>query len=209
MGRAELWPAWHTSRPSTAESPDLHQRRVSCDVGMACLSGEVPTGWLLQLRTRACLADLDACPWEGILFRASCNAGSSMPIQSAPQQGLLLYRTEACLTELDAANEARLLHRVWQRLRAGRVDDACQLCAQCSQHWRAASLGGAGLWGPMPLGELKQLSFSLVLQRLQDTLHGAPSAQHAGLQQQPGIEGSLPSAEWKFCTGTGPHGCVH
>ena len=96
------------------------------------------------------------------------------------------------------------------------MDDACQLCAQCSQHWRAASLGGAGLWGPMPLGELKQLSFDLVLQRLQDTLHGAPSAQHAGLQRQPGIKSSLPSnlvqglGLMAVCTeGICAHGCLH
>ena len=34
----------------------------------------------------------------------------------------------------------------------GRLHDARELCRQCGQPWRAASLGGAGAFGPLPVG---------------------------------------------------------
>jgi nuclear pore complex protein Nup107 len=34
----------------------------------------------------------------------------------------------------------------------GRVAEALELCRECGQPWRAASLGGGGAFGPTPLG---------------------------------------------------------
>lgn len=36
---------------------------------------------------------------------------------------------------------------------AGRYKDACELCANAGQSWRAVSLAGAGTWGPLPVGD--------------------------------------------------------
>lgn len=36
---------------------------------------------------------------------------------------------------------------------AGRFKEACELCANAGQSWRAVSLAGAGPWGPLPVGE--------------------------------------------------------
>lgn len=53
----------------------------------------------------------------------------------------------------NARAEERLLGRLWQLVRAGRLQDARALCQACGQPWRAASLAGAaGDWGPLPVG---------------------------------------------------------
>lgn len=61
-------------------------------------------------------------------------------------------RQQAALHADNARSEERLLARLWQLLRAGRVKEARALCVQCGQPWRAASLGGAGSYGPVPVG---------------------------------------------------------
>ncbi|MEW5303207.1 MAG: hypothetical protein WDW36_005920 [Sanguina aurantia] len=52
----------------------------------------------------------------------------------------------------NAKAEARLMQRMWELIRAGRVAEACGLCTQVGQPWRAASLSGCGAWGPLPVG---------------------------------------------------------
>ncbi|PSC76457.1 nuclear pore complex NUP107 isoform B [Micractinium conductrix] len=52
----------------------------------------------------------------------------------------------------DAKDEERLAARLFRLLRAGRVAEACQLCEAVGQPWRAASLGGGGVHGALPLG---------------------------------------------------------
>lgn len=36
---------------------------------------------------------------------------------------------------------------------AGRFKEACELCANAGQSWRAVSMSGAGPWGPLPVGD--------------------------------------------------------
>ncbi|TYZ60568.1 hypothetical protein PybrP1_006525 [[Pythium] brassicae (nom. inval.)] len=50
----------------------------------------------------------------------------------------------------DAEDEADLLKRVWQFVRAGRAGDAAELCLRAGQGWRAASLSGGA---PLGVGE--------------------------------------------------------
>lgn len=53
----------------------------------------------------------------------------------------------------DAEDEAALLQRVWQFVRAGRVSDAAELCVHAGQAWRAASLTGGTLLGASATSE--------------------------------------------------------
>jgi hypothetical protein len=48
----------------------------------------------------------------------------------------------------------KLLQVVWSLLRSGRLRDACNICRECGQPWRAASLAGSGVSGPTPVGEV-------------------------------------------------------
>eukprot|EP00887_Chlorella_sp_A99_P007315 scaffold2.g7315.t1 len=52
----------------------------------------------------------------------------------------------------NAKDEERLLSQVFRLLRAGRLTAARQLCESVGQPWRAASLGGGGAQGPVPVG---------------------------------------------------------
>ncbi|PNH12494.1 Nuclear pore complex protein [Tetrabaena socialis] len=52
----------------------------------------------------------------------------------------------------NARSQERILARVWQLLRAGRLPEALELCQQVGQPWRAAALGGGGPYGPVPVG---------------------------------------------------------
>lgn len=36
---------------------------------------------------------------------------------------------------------------------SGRFKEACELCSNAGQPWRAVSLSGAGPWGPLPVGD--------------------------------------------------------
>ena len=50
------------------------------------------------------------------------------------------------LHEDDEEDERRVLHSLWTLVRAGKIEDARQLCRECGQHWRAVSLGGGQLY---------------------------------------------------------------
>lgn len=52
----------------------------------------------------------------------------------------------------NSRDEQRLLSQLFRLLRAGRLSAARALCKAVGQPWRAASLGGGGGQGPVPLG---------------------------------------------------------
>lgn len=56
----------------------------------------------------------------------------------------------------NARDEERLMAYAWRLLRAGKLDAVRQLCADCGQPWRAASLAGGGAQGPVPVGAAAQ-----------------------------------------------------
>ena len=57
------------------------------------------------------------------------------------------------LAEEDAKQEGRLTAHLFRLLRCGRLHTASQLACQVSQPWRATSMAGGGLYGPLPLGQ--------------------------------------------------------
>ncbi|KAL4422844.1 hypothetical protein ABPG75_009041 [Micractinium tetrahymenae] len=61
-------------------------------------------------------------------------------------------RQHKALQADDATDEERLAARLFRLLRAGRMTEARHLCEAVGQPWRAASLGGGGAQGPLPLG---------------------------------------------------------
>ncbi|QDZ22583.1 nuclear pore complex protein Nup107 [Chloropicon primus] len=58
------------------------------------------------------------------------------------------------LSSENAKDNERLLKVVWSLLRAGRLRDACNICRECGQPWRAASLAVSGGFGPTLVGEV-------------------------------------------------------
>ncbi|MCO5580391.1 hypothetical protein L7F22_034257 [Adiantum nelumboides] len=63
-------------------------------------------------------------------------------------------RERARLQEEDQDLEEELLEDIWKLLRAGRLEEARQLCRSAGQPWRAATLGGCGDSGPSPSPEM-------------------------------------------------------
>ncbi|KAJ7559069.1 hypothetical protein O6H91_04G068600 [Diphasiastrum complanatum] len=59
-------------------------------------------------------------------------------------------RERASLHPEDQKLEEGLLEDIWKLIRAGRLEEAQQLCRSAGQAWRAASLGGCGVIGPSP-----------------------------------------------------------
>lgn len=59
-------------------------------------------------------------------------------------------REHARLEAEDQKLEEGLLEDLWKLLRAGRLEEARQLCRSAGQPWRAATLGGCGAVGPSP-----------------------------------------------------------
>lgn len=53
----------------------------------------------------------------------------------------------------DAKDSERVLRVVWRLLRSGRLRDACNICRECGQPWRAASLSAGGGVGLIAVGE--------------------------------------------------------
>eukprot|EP00798_Chlamydomonas_sp_ICE-L_P004835 gene4835-34588_t len=62
------------------------------------------------------------------------------------------HRQSKALGRDSATGDERLMMRLWQLVRAGRVAEARTLCRQCGQPWRSVSLGGTGEYGPLPVG---------------------------------------------------------
>jgi hypothetical protein len=81
-----------------------------------------------------------------LLSRAPGGGGAAELDPDAPTRGAAALRGE------DQRNEERLAAQLWQLLRAGKLQQAQELCRRCGQHWRAAALAGGGPWGPLPVG---------------------------------------------------------
>ena len=56
------------------------------------------------------------------------------------------FHTRRPLAPVDERQDFLLLERIWRFLRAGRLDDAVDLCQRCGQDWRAASISGGDPW---------------------------------------------------------------
>jgi hypothetical protein len=61
-------------------------------------------------------------------------------------------RQKARLDIDNTKDEDRLVRMVWRLVRGGRIARAAAACEHAGQPWRAASLSGGGLHGPLPLG---------------------------------------------------------
>ncbi|EFJ43078.1 hypothetical protein VOLCADRAFT_96758 [Volvox carteri f. nagariensis] len=61
-------------------------------------------------------------------------------------------RTGKPLHPSNARSQERILARVWQWMRGGNLVEGGDLCRQVGQPWRAAALGGGGLYGAVPVG---------------------------------------------------------
>ena len=64
-----------------------------------------------------------------------------------------MVRERGCINGDNAKDEERLSKVLWRLLRSGRLYQAAQVCEFAGQPWRAASLTGYGMYGPLPLGE--------------------------------------------------------
>ncbi|DAZ94129.1 TPA: hypothetical protein N0F65_010373 [Lagenidium giganteum] len=62
---------------------------------------------------------------------------------------------DALLVEDDAEDEAELLKAIWRFVRAGRVQDAVDLCIRVGESWRAASISGGCPVGASETNERK------------------------------------------------------
>lgn len=96
----------------------------------------------------------DECDWrttaDAIDASARCDPDGNPLSTSLDPDGPM--RTKSALHPSNADAEVRLCKRLWKLVRAGRVQEARDLCSKVGQHWRAASLGGASGWGPAPVG---------------------------------------------------------
>jgi hypothetical protein len=77
----------------------------------------------------------------------ACLLSLSAPLAEFLQTGQLVS-----LTSADTPAAAAGGHLVLCAC-AGRFKEACELCINAGQPWRAVSLSGAGPWGPLPVGE--------------------------------------------------------
>ena len=57
------------------------------------------------------------------------------------------------LSKENTKDNEKLLQVVWSFLRSGRLRDACNICRECGQPWRAASLAAGSGAGPTAVGE--------------------------------------------------------
>lgn len=62
-------------------------------------------------------------------------------------------RQQKSLAHENVQSQDKLILHVFELIRGGRLVDACQLCREAGQPWRAASLAGGGEAGPVPVGE--------------------------------------------------------
>jgi len=96
----------------------------------------------------------DECDWrataDAVDSSAKCDPNGNPLATSLDPDGPM--RTKTALHPSNAEAEVRLCKRLWKLIRAGRVQEARDLCSKVGQHWRAASLGGASGWGPAPVG---------------------------------------------------------
>lgn len=64
-----------------------------------------------------------------------------------------MIRENGSINGDNAKDEERLSKVIWRLLRSGRLHQAARVCEYAGQPWRAASITGYGMYGPLPLGE--------------------------------------------------------
>ena len=85
--------------------------------------------------------------------KTRCANGSDPEIVTALDPDAPARQGKA-LTRENAKDNERILRVVWTLLRCGRIRDACNICRECGQPWRAASLAVSGGVRPTPVGEV-------------------------------------------------------
>lgn len=63
-----------------------------------------------------------------------------------------MVREQAKISADNAKDEERLAKIIWRFIKSGRLHDAARVCQYVGQPWRAVSLTGYGMHGPLPLG---------------------------------------------------------
>ena len=105
----------------------------------------------LLRRRQIILEWLESCAEEDIVFydpnAKSRNGRAAMWPQTMKNGGGRFHVDLEELKGLDGEDEAELLSSVFMMIRAGKLQDACALCAKAGQPWRAASISGS-----MPMG---------------------------------------------------------
>ena len=81
------------------------------------------------------------CAHVGLPFYDDAN--SSLPTSLEPDAA---WRKGARSDPQDVAEQHELLAALWRYIRAGKMVEAQQLCRECRQWWRAASIGGGQAW---------------------------------------------------------------
>lgn len=152
--------------------PDAATRSLSqnlCIFALTCLAPDSQLGlpgmaWqkiLCYLATYLLSCQLSSLSQGCILERLKAMAcEASYPLHPGFPAVLLISESLGWLVRQrrkwanpDAKDSKRITERVWQLIRGGRIAEACDMCRQCGQSWRAASLGG-GYQGPTPLGNV-------------------------------------------------------
>lgn len=73
-------------------------------------------------------------------------------MQTLSRSSILFSRQSKQWCSSDTRDTKRIVDRVWQLVRAGRVGEACDMSTGCGQCWRAATLGDGPQGGPIRLG---------------------------------------------------------
>lgn len=63
-----------------------------------------------------------------------------------------MVREQAKISADNAKDEERLAKIIWRFVKSGRLSEAARVCQYVGQPWRAVSLTGYGMHGPLPLG---------------------------------------------------------
>lgn len=110
------------------------------------------------------------CPQEhcllGAVWQPAQHGSRAVQGTQASLSYLLRCRQQSALSVDSARNEDTLNTYLFQLVKAGRVCEACSTCMEAGQPWRAASLQGGGMFGPIPLGIVlhDELELSLLWQ---------------------------------------------
>lgn len=102
----------------------------------------------LLRRRQIVLEWLESCAEEDIVFydpslRSRSSKPKMWPVTMKKTRKGKPFQIDLDLLEgTDGEDEASLLSSVFMMIRAGRVEDACELCARAGQPWRAASISG-------------------------------------------------------------------
>jgi len=110
------------------------------------------------LRRRQVVLDwLESCSEEKIVFHdpSTSRQKSQMWPKTLGKNGKNFNIDLNNLVGTDEEDETSLLHSVFMMIRAGKIQDACELCTKAGQPWRAASISGGNLMHELVDGQGK------------------------------------------------------